>query len=255
MKTRLTIVTGAVMLCCLAALPGRAQVVPVPGPSTREIDSLVEKRTRLQDDLDYFNRRLATARKSYTEAVRANNAANMDKWNGEVTALENEVQRLQAQLAEVDAAIPKTRSVELSGSPGASTAPAPFSAEPVMPRLPLRTAQEELAKLEEARQAESALARKGPKFEDDSAARQQLRASQAELAKLDETTSSTARGLAASANPAQIQQELDRLNTRKAQLEQDVEKARKDLDNWDARYRQIKEELARMELVHGDDCR
>ncbi len=248
MKTRLTIVAGAVMLCCLAAPGVRAQVVPVPAPSAREVDSLVDKRTRLQDDLDYFNRRLAAARKSYTEAVRANNAVNMDKWNSEVTALENEVQRIQGQIAELDASIPKTRSVELSGSPGAaSNAPAPFSSEPVMPRLPLRTAQEELAKLEEARQAESALARKGPKFEDDSVARQQLRASQAELAKLDETTANTARSLATSTNPAQIQQELDRLNARKAQLEQDVEKARKDLDNWDTRYRQLKEELARME--------
>ena len=255
MKLTRTILASAALLQASAATApsARAQTFPALAPSTAPLpaspalDTVTDRRTRLSGNLDDITRRLTAARRSYSEALRSGNTADTDRWNREVTNLEEEQLKLQAHAQDVDSTLSRARSVELSTTARPLVTSEFRSTEPVMARLQLRTAQEELERLEQARQSDTALARRGPRLEAESPARAQLRTMQAEAARLDEAAAATTRALATSSNPAEIQQELDRLNTKKAQLEQDLDRWRGEVETWESKYRQLKEELARME--------
>ena len=234
MKTNARILLSAFLAAASATaiLPARAQFREAL-PSTRDLSSYAEKKAQAEDQIEFFRKKANDASKQYAAAVRAGSPAESDKWNVEATQWDAQLKGAQARLAELEAGAARAARVEL-------TRPT----EETLPRLKFSEAQAKLAELEEFRAAEGALVRRGPRLEADPAARTNLRTAQAELARLDEASAAPRSVGAAGGN---IQQDLDRLTTRKAQLEQEVERWNLELADWDTRYKALQAELARLE--------
>ena len=238
MKKLTLILLGVVFVAGTVAVPSAAHAQARPAAlTTLQMESLADKRAELQGDVEFFRKKFNDASGKYAAAVKAGSAAESDYWNREVTNWDAQLKSAQAKLADMGTARPGR--VELA-RPADTFRPV----EETLPRISFKEAQAEIAKLEEFRAAEGALTRKGPRLETDPAARTNLRAAQAELARLDEAATAPRR---IGATALEMQQDLDRLTVRKAQLESDVDRYGKDLADWETRYQTLKNELAKLE--------